>query len=53
MISLLMPSITIRTIMGSVGYSGLALSPYSVGDGLGWRRHNEDEGEWHFQHDIY
>jgi len=23
------------------------LSPYSVGDGLDWRRHNEDDGEWH------
>jgi len=33
--------------------SGLALGPYSFGDGLDWRRHNEDDGEWHFQHNIY
>jgi len=33
----------IRAIKGLVW----PLSPYSVGDGLDWRRHNEDDGEWH------
>jgi len=33
----------IRAIKGLIW----PLSPYSVGDGLDWRRHNEDDGEWH------
>ena len=42
-----------RCAIRAISGAGPALSPHSVGDGLDWRRHNEDDGEWHFQHNIY